>query len=220
MPNGAQREPLFRPAPRAALGASLRRNRRSRLPMYRPMQAISTRIRYRRSAELGGARTVVAVPMLKDDELIGAIAIYRQEVEPSPTSKSSWLQNFAAQAVIAIENTRLLNELRSVPTISNRWSSRPRPRRCSRSSVQLARRSGAGVPGDAGERGAASAKPSSAICCCATDDAFASVAMHDAPPRSPNCWRARSGLRPRAGQRSSASCDAKQVVHIADMYGR
>ena len=53
------------------------------------------------------------VPMLKDDALIGVILIYRQEVRPSsPTSRSSWSSIFAAQAVIAIENTRLLNELR------------------------------------------------------------------------------------------------------------
>src|SRR5262245_54325778 len=167
-------------------------------------------------ARLGGARSLIAVPMLKDDDLVGAIVIYRQEVRPFTDKQIELVSTFADQAVIAIENARLLNELRQR---TDDLSEALEQQTAMSKVLQVISNS----PGEL-ER-VFEAMLANAVRICGAKfgvldlvdgDAFRTVAMHNAPPAYIE-QRTRGPIRPGRGTTIDRAAKTRQAAQIADV---
>jgi two-component system, NtrC family, sensor kinase len=201
----------FQPAPGSHLDRVMRTKRVSHTADY-AAEAVSSP-----AVTLGGARSFVVVPMLKDDVLIGVIVIYRQEVRPFTDKQIALVQNFANQAVIAIENTRLLNELRQRTTDLTESLEQ-------QTATSEVLRVISSSPGDLHPVFQAMLENATRICEAkfgilyrCEGDALRTIAMHDAPKPFVEARRKNPIIRPNPDTTLGRAMASKQPVQIADI---
>jgi signal transduction histidine kinase len=204
------RDPIVRPPADTPLGRVATTKQVSHIADMRTVPSYIAHDPFVVSAvELGAYRTVLAVPMLRENELIGSINMQRQEVRPFSDKQIELVTNFARQAVIAIENTRLLNELRESLQQQTATSE----------VLQVISTS----PGDLTPVFQAMLENATRLCDAKfgnmllfEDGAFRTVALHNAPPAFAEERRRNSVVRPNPGTGLGRLVATKQTIQIAD----
>ena len=178
------------------------------------------------AVELGGVRTFLAVPMLKENELIGVVIVYRQEVRPFSDKQIEVVKNFAAQAVIAIENARLLNELRQRTTDLTERTTDLTEALEQQTATSEVLQVISGSPGDLEPVFASMLENAVRICDAKfgniyrwDGEALHIVATHNTPPAFAEDRR-RSPYRPYPQSPIGRMVADKTVAHISGRYGR
>ena len=209
-----RRDPIIRPRPGALLDRIVNTKKAAHVADIAAENANDSR----EIVELAGARSVVLVPMLREGELIGTIGIYRQKVQPFTEEQIALLTSFARQAVIAIENTRLLNELRQrTDDLSESLE-----RQTATSEVLQA------ISGSAGElQPVFNAMLANATRLCQASyglmllcegDAFRSAAVHGPlPPTFIERWRIGTLFRPDPDIPAFRAAQTRQTVQVTDL---
>ena len=211
-----EREPVVDPDARSGLGLILRTKQPIHIEDVAAAPAYNDKMRAA-TIELAGARSLVAVPMLKEQEVVGCIAIYRQEVRSFADKQVELLSSFASQAVIAIENVRLLNELRQR---TDDLSESLEQQTATSEVLQVISSS----PGEL--QPVFEAMLQNAVRVCGArfgnlwlreGDGFRLVAAPGAPPAWAERWQRESVIRPGPGTGLGRVATTKQLVHIADV---
>ena len=161
------------------------------------------------AVELGGFRTALGVPLLKDNELVGSMTIFRQEVRPFTDKQIELVKNFAAQAVIAIENTRLLSELRE--SLQQQTATADVLKVISSSPGQLEPVFQAML-----ENAVRICEASFGVLFRNEDGAMRAAAMVGVPPAFAEFWQ-RGPQRPGPRTAFGRVSETKQTIHIADV---
>ena len=214
----SRQKAVIRPHPESGLAAVVRTHQTVRIQDVRKLGAylagdpIAVGI-----VDIAGARTVVIVPMLKEDELIGAITIYRREVRPFTEKQIELLGDFARQAVIAIENTRLLKELRQR---TDDLSESLEQQTATSEVLKVISSS----PGNM--EPVFDAILSNALRICEAKfghlllydgESFLATHLHDVPPSYREYWEQHGPIRPSPNTGLGRLARTKQVAHIPDL---
>jgi adenylate cyclase len=211
------RAPLIRPAADTGLGRALRTKQVVQIADVQAVAGYVDNPVQTPLAQLAGARSMLTAPMLKEGDLIGVIEIYRQEVRPFTDKQIALVQNFAAQAVIAIENARLLNELRQR---TDDLSEALEQQTATSEVLKVISSS----PGELGLVFQAMLERAVRICgakfgnlLLVEGDAFRHVALHGAPQAYLEKRRREPVIRARPGSDLDRVRRTKQIVQVADM---
>jgi hypothetical protein len=206
-----QRHGVFRPGPEIALTRVAKTRQTVQIADLRTGQGYLDREPLALAAvELAGIRTLMAVPMLKGDTLVGVISIYRREVRPFTDKQIALVTSFASQAVIAIENARLLNELQE--SLEQQTATANVLKIISRSPGEL--------------ESVFQAMLENAVHICGAKfgamylyegDEFRFVTTHNGPPAWAENRRREPVFRPHQGSALGEIALTKQVAHIADI---